>query len=73
MLEGMHRAAGLGATVIDVATGDAVPANALYASLPFTQTERGRLWARDIAPSGERRGAREERIDPIGERAAGSE
>jgi len=45
MLEGMRRAAELGAEVIDVGTGDADPANALYASMPFTQTYRGRFWA----------------------------
>lgn len=73
MLEGMHRATGLGAVVIDVATGDADPANALYASLPFTQTRRGLFWARDVASSRERRSAREERVDPVGERATRSE
>jgi mycothiol synthase len=51
MHEGMLRAIGLGAAVIDVATGDADPANALYASLPFTEAYRGRLWVRDLPAS----------------------
>ena len=48
MLEGMRRAADLGAAAIDVGTGDMDPANALYASLPFTEVYRGRLWAREL-------------------------
>lgn len=47
MLEGMRRAAKLGAAEITVGTGDADPANALYASLPFTEVERGRFWRLD--------------------------
>ena len=35
MLEAMHHAAELGAFVIDVLTGSADSANALYESLPF--------------------------------------
>jgi mycothiol synthase len=49
MLEGMRRAAALGATTIEVGTGDADPANALYASLPFTDVATGRLWERALA------------------------
>lgn len=49
MLEGMRRAAELGAETIDVGTGDADAANALYASLPFRETYRGVLWVRSLA------------------------
>lgn len=48
MLEGMRRAAELGAVVIDVATGDADPANTLYASLPFAEVYSGELWSRKL-------------------------
>lgn len=48
MLEGMRRAAELGADVIEVGTGDADPANALYDSLPFDETHRGALWERPL-------------------------
>ncbi len=44
MLEGMRRAHALGAETIVVGTGDMDPANALYASLPFTDEARGRSW-----------------------------
>ena len=50
MLEGMRRASALGAAVVDVATGDADPANALYASLPFSECYRGRLWTLPVGP-----------------------
>lgn len=49
MLEGMRRAAELGAAVIDVAAGDADPANTLYASLPFTEVYSGELRVRQLA------------------------
>lgn len=52
MLEGMRRAAALGAATIEVGTGDADPANALYASLPFTEVASGRVW--EWVPLGER-------------------
>jgi mycothiol synthase len=52
MLEGMRRAAELGAEVIEVGTGDADPANALYESLGFDETYRGVMWER-----GTRRGS----------------
>ena len=48
MLEGMRRAQALGADVIDVGTGDADPANALYSSLPFDEVHRGRFWAKEL-------------------------
>ena len=48
MLEGMRRARDLGAEVVDVGTGDMDPANALYASLPFTETYRGRYWEKAL-------------------------
>jgi len=48
MLEGMWRARDLGAKVVDVGTGDMDPANALYASLPFTETYRGRYWEKAL-------------------------
>lgn len=48
MLEGIRRAVGLGAAVIDVATGDADPANALYAALPFAEVYRGQFWTREL-------------------------
>jgi mycothiol synthase len=48
MLEGMRRAFELGALTIEVGTGDADPANSLYASLPFTDERRARLWAKDL-------------------------
>lgn len=48
MLEGLRRAAALGAAVVEVGTGDADPANALYESLPFTETHRGVMWERDM-------------------------
>ena len=41
MLEGIRRSAELGAAVIEVGTGDADPANALYESLPFDEVHRG--------------------------------
>jgi len=46
MLEGLRRAEALGAEIVQVGTGSADPANALYDSLPFTETYRGRFWAR---------------------------
>jgi mycothiol synthase len=46
MLEGLRRAEALGAEIVQVGTGSADPANALYDSLPFTATYRGRFWAR---------------------------
>ena len=48
MLEGMRRARALGAAVIDVGTGDLDPANALYASLPFTEAFSGRYWVKTL-------------------------
>ena len=48
MLEGMRRAHDLGAEVVDVGTGDMDPANALYASLPFSETYRGRYWEKAL-------------------------
>jgi GNAT superfamily N-acetyltransferase len=48
MLAGLRRAIGLGAAVVDVATGDADPANALYASLPFAEVYRGRVRERPL-------------------------
>ena len=48
MLEGMRRAHTLGAETIMVGTGDMDPANALYASLPFTAEARGRAWELDL-------------------------
>ena len=48
MLEAIRRAAALGAAVIEVGTGDADPANALYESLPFDETRRGVLWERSL-------------------------
>ena len=48
MLEGVRRAVELGAAVIQVGTGDADPANALYESLPFDETRRGVLWERSL-------------------------
>jgi len=44
MLEGMHRAHALGAETIVVSTGSMDPANALYASLPFTAEACSRSW-----------------------------
>jgi mycothiol synthase len=44
MLDGMRRAHALGAETIVVGTGDMDPANALYASLPFTAEARGCSW-----------------------------
>lgn len=49
MLEAMRRARDLGAAIISVGTGDAAAANALYASLPFTEVHRGRLWEKPFA------------------------
>jgi len=48
MLEGMRRARAMGAEVIDVGTGDMDPANALYASLPFTEVYRGCFWEKRV-------------------------
>jgi ribosomal protein S18 acetylase RimI-like enzyme len=48
MLEGMRRARAMGAAVLDVGTGDLDPANALYASLPFTEVYRGRYWEKPV-------------------------
>jgi ribosomal protein S18 acetylase RimI-like enzyme len=48
MLEGLHRSHRLGAATFEVATGDLDPANALYASLPFTEVYRGRFWRKDL-------------------------
>jgi mycothiol synthase len=48
MLEGMHRAADLGAVVIDVASGSADPADALYKTLPFAEVHRGSIWVRHL-------------------------
>lgn len=48
MREGMRRAHHLGALEIDVATGDADPANALYDSLPFTERYRSWWWRIDL-------------------------
>jgi hypothetical protein len=33
---------------MEVGTGDADPANALYESLPFTNVARGQLWERAL-------------------------
>jgi ribosomal protein S18 acetylase RimI-like enzyme len=52
MLEGMRRARAMGARVIDVGTGDMDPANALYASLPFAEVYRGRLWEKPTRDGG---------------------
>lgn len=49
MLEGMRRARGMGAAVVDVGTGDMDPANALYGSLPFAEVYRGRFWELRVA------------------------
>lgn len=48
MLEGMRRARNLGAATIGVETGDMDPANALYASMPFAEVDRGRFWRKDL-------------------------
>lgn len=48
MLEGMRRAFQLGASTIEVGTGDADPANSLYASLPFAEEHRSRFWAKNL-------------------------
>jgi ribosomal protein S18 acetylase RimI-like enzyme len=44
MLEGLHRLRALGAVDVTVDTGDAVPANALYSSIGFTEAYRGFAW-----------------------------
>ncbi|MBI5667170.1 MAG: GNAT family N-acetyltransferase [Chloroflexi bacterium] len=44
MLEGLRRLAVLGAADVTVDTGTAVPANALYESIGFTEAYRGFIW-----------------------------
>ncbi|MBN2304418.1 MAG: GNAT family N-acetyltransferase [Anaerolineae bacterium] len=44
MFEGLRRVQALGAAEITVETGDAVPANALYDSIGFTEVYRGQHW-----------------------------
>jgi predicted N-acetyltransferase YhbS len=44
MFEGMQRLRLLGATDVYVATGDAVPANQLYAAVDFTEVYTGYIW-----------------------------
>ena len=49
MLEGMHRLKALGAKGASVDTGDAIPANALYESVGFTEAYIGYGWKK-ISP-----------------------
>jgi hypothetical protein len=44
MLEGFHRLRALGAFDATVDTGDAVPANAFYTAMGFTEAYRGCIW-----------------------------
>jgi mycothiol synthase len=44
MFEGLRRVKALGATDVYVATGDMVPANALYDSIGFTEIYKGYVW-----------------------------
>jgi ribosomal protein S18 acetylase RimI-like enzyme len=44
MFEGMRRLRALGATVVCVETGDAVPANSLYAAVGFEEAYTGYIW-----------------------------
>jgi predicted N-acetyltransferase YhbS len=44
MVEGLHRLRALGATDVYVDTGDAVPANALYDAVGFTEAYTGHVW-----------------------------
>lgn len=48
MFEGLHRLKALGATYVFVDSGDAVPANALYESVGFTEAYKGYMWRRVI-------------------------
>ena len=49
MTEGMRRAQALGARSLDVSTGDAEPANALYPAVGFTERHRGWFWTKSLA------------------------
>ena len=44
MLEGIRRARGVGARIVEVSTGDADAANALYDSIPFGETYKAYAW-----------------------------
>ena len=44
MLERLRRLKALGAADVTVETGDMIPANRLYDSLSFTETEKGFVW-----------------------------
>jgi ribosomal protein S18 acetylase RimI-like enzyme len=44
MFEGLHRLKALGAVDVEVQTGDAGPANALYDSIGFTEKVKGWYW-----------------------------
>jgi hypothetical protein len=50
MLEGIRRARQLGATTIDVETGEMDAANALYDSIGFAERYRGTYWRKMMAP-----------------------
>jgi mycothiol synthase len=49
MYEGLHRVRALGARILTVDTGDAVPANRLYNSMGFTEHYRGYYWRKVLA------------------------
>jgi mycothiol synthase len=46
MLEGLRRVREVGARIVEVSTGDAVPANALYDSIGFTESYKAYAWKR---------------------------
>jgi GNAT superfamily N-acetyltransferase len=68
MFEGMRRLRSLGATDIYVDTGDAVPANRLYAAVGFTEAYMGYIWRKDFLKEiwqqsgGKSRSTREDKI-----------
>ncbi len=51
ILDGLGRLRDLGAVTASVDTGDMGPANALYRSIGFTESYRGRTWRRDLGPA----------------------
>lgn len=48
MLEGLLRLRSLGAADVIVDTGDRVPANRLYDSIGFSETQRGSVWCKNF-------------------------
>jgi len=48
MLEGLHRLAAVGASVIVVSTGVMETAKKLYDSIGFQEKETGRFWVKEI-------------------------